>query len=73
MKTARKWIVAVREVHIQPFLIEAATAKEAIELVADGQGEMLESGFEYSHSLDTDQWTAEPHDVLPPGLDYYRG
>lgn len=54
-----EWIVAVREVHIQPVRIFAKTAEEAVRKVAEGEGEQIEGGFEYSHTLDPDAWTVK--------------
>jgi len=53
------FLVPVREVWIQIHKIEAADEKEAIKLVAAGEGEALEhgGGFEYSHTLDSEYWT----------------
>jgi hypothetical protein len=54
-----KYLVLRREVWIQPLEIEAANEKEAVELVADGDGEVIEAGFEYSHTLDPEVWSVE--------------
>jgi hypothetical protein len=64
-----KRIVNVREVHIQPYVVEiddgpAGMPEEKIEQIAkdivrDGGGEILEAGFEYSHTLDSSLWTVE--------------
>jgi hypothetical protein len=59
-----KFRVCVREVHIQGYVVEAASPDEAIGKVADGEGEMDEGHFEYSHTLDTDYWTAYEDRVL---------
>jgi len=51
----RVFIVGLREVRIQPYWVLAETHEEAVRLVADGDGDILE----YSHSLDPDTWTVE--------------
>lgn len=51
--------VFVREIHVQQVNIEAASEKEAIQKVADGDGEYTDNTLEYSHSCDTDTWTVE--------------
>ena len=50
-----KFRVRVLEVHYQPILIEAETAEEALELVAEGDG--TEEELEYGYTLETDSWT----------------
>jgi hypothetical protein len=55
----KKFRVLVREVHIQPTIIEADSKEEALKKVFDGEGELDTQGFEYSHTLDTDTWTVE--------------
>lgn len=52
----RTYRVFVREIHQQPYLVDAENAQEAKELVADGQGEMEESGFEFVESRDMYFW-----------------
>ena len=51
-----KYEVRVKEVHIQPYFVEAESEQEAIKVVEDGGGEIDESGFEYSCMLDSDEW-----------------
>ncbi len=51
-----KFEVKVKEVHIQPYGVEAKTKEEAIKIVEEGGGEILEGGFTYSHTLDSDNW-----------------
>jgi hypothetical protein len=55
----KKFIVIVREVYIQPVLIEAETIDKAIEAVADGEGEIIEGQMEYSHNLNPELWSVE--------------
>ena len=50
-----KYEVRVLEVHYQPIVIEAESEVEAIEMVAEGDGEELEC--EYGYTLDSDSWT----------------
>ena len=50
-----KFIVRVLEVHYQPILIEADNEEEAIEKVAEGDGE--EEELQYGYTLETDSWT----------------
>jgi len=54
-----KFIVSIREVHIQAVEIEADTKEEAVEKVKEGEGEYLEDGLDYSHTLDSEFWTVE--------------
>jgi len=61
-----KYIVKMKEVWIQEVEIEADNAEEAVDLVADGQGDFVglakgekipeREGFEFSHTLDRDDW-----------------
>lgn len=56
----KMFAVYVREVWVQKHLVEATDEQEAIMDVCNGMGDMVEDdGLEYSHSLDTDTWTAE--------------
>jgi|CXWL01.1.fsa_nt_gi hypothetical protein len=64
-----QFIVNVREVHVQPYLIEAATLDEAITKVEEGEGDILEAGFEYSHTLETDSW--DGHEAEKSELDEF--
>ena len=48
--------VKVREVHIQPYLIQAEDEEHAKDLIEEGGGEIIEDGFEYSHMMDKDTW-----------------
>jgi hypothetical protein len=54
-----KYIVLVREVHIQGHIVEALTPEIAKEVVRAGGGELDEAYFEYSHTLDPSLWTVE--------------
>ncbi len=59
MRDQRCFIVGVREVHVQPYKVWARTPEEAVRIVEDGGGEMIEDGFEYSHTLDSEVWMVE--------------
>lgn len=51
------FIVAVREVHVQDYKVEAETKEEAIQKINNCEGEVLEGRMEYSHALESDTWT----------------
>lgn len=51
--------VQVREVHIQPYIVKAMSPEMAIDLIVEGSGELIEAGFEYSHTLDKESWTVK--------------
>ena len=56
----KKFIVSVREVHVQGYAIEAKNKDDAISRIAhEGEGDILEDRFEYSHTLDPETWTVE--------------
>lgn len=55
----KKYHVLVREIWIQKVEIEAENAGEAIEKVADGDGEYLDNALEYADTMASDTWTAE--------------
>lgn len=52
-----KYRIQVREVWIQGIEVEASNLQEAIEKIKDGDGDIDENDFEYSHTLDPDTWT----------------
>ena len=56
-----EFIVFMKEVWIQAVKIRAQTKEQAIDLVADGQGDFVESdnGFEFSYTLSKDEWNVE--------------
>ena len=54
-----RFIVNVREVHIQPVAIEALNSADAINQVRQGAGDYDKYPGEYSHTLNTDTWTVE--------------
>lgn len=53
-----KYIVSMREVHLNHVAVEAETAEEAIEKAREGDY-VDEDNTEYSHCLDPECWTAE--------------
>jgi len=55
----KEFTVLVREVWIQPVKVKAKSLRDAVNTVENGEGEFVESGFEFSHSLDSEYWTAE--------------
>ena len=55
----KAFVVGVREVYVQPYRVVAETPEEAVRLVADGEGDILDADFEYSHTLNPDTWTVE--------------
>ena len=57
--TLPEYFVNVREVHIQPYRVEAASPEEAIKIVNGGGGDIVEEGMEYSHTLDDEYWTVD--------------
>ena len=52
-----KLIVVRKEVWIQPVAIEADTTEKALHKVKDGEGEDIEDQFEYSYTLDSEDWS----------------
>lgn len=54
-----KYKVLIREVHIQPYSVEAEDEKEAKAIVSNGEGSIIEEELEYSHTLDPETWTVE--------------
>jgi len=59
MEQLNEFIVFVREVWIQPVKVKAMSLAQAVQRVENGEGETIESGFELSHSLEPEYWTAE--------------
>jgi hypothetical protein len=51
-----RYRVYVREVHIQPYVVEASSPLEAIENCFEGD---LEDGLEYSHTLEQETFTVD--------------
>ena len=58
----KKFIVQVREVHIQRIAIEADDENEAMNLVAADQGTTIDDAdsCEYSHTLEREYWSVRP-------------
>lgn len=54
-----KFIVSVREVHVQMIEVEADSEIDAIERVNKGEGSALDNTLEYSHRLNVKTWTVE--------------
>ncbi len=59
MSEEKKFHVLVREVWIQKVEVMATDADAALEKVRDGEGEYLNGGAEYSHTLERSNWTVE--------------
>jgi len=56
------YIVGVREIWIQSYMVEANSKEEAIKLVKEGNYSKIETfNDEYSHTLHSDLWTAEKY------------
>ncbi|MFI5379023.1 MAG: hypothetical protein ACHRHE_06995 [Tepidisphaerales bacterium] len=55
-----RFIVNVREVHIQPVAVDAQSPEDAINRVKRGDGDYDKYPIEYSHTLGTDTWTVDP-------------
>jgi len=54
---SKRYLVLRREVHVSHIPITADSKEQAIQKVADGEGE--EIFLEYSHTLAVDTWTVE--------------
>jgi hypothetical protein len=54
-----KFIVSVREVHVQGYRVNADDEESAKDVVRAGGGDLLEERFEYSHTLDSETWSVE--------------
>jgi len=66
----KRYIVAVREVHVRHYSVRAENEEEAKDLVHRQAGSAVDMGFEeYSHCLGRETWTAEevPDGAGPPG------
>ena len=70
---APKYKVITKEVWIQPIIVEANNKEEALEIVADGGGEMLSNEFEYSHTQDTDTWEVQENQEATESTDAKTG
>ena len=55
----KKFIVSVREVHIQMVEVEAENEEEAKDKVLAGDGVHRDDSLEFSHTLDSELWTVE--------------
>ena len=47
-----RYLVEVPEVWYQKNIIDADSPEQAIEKVKNGEGELVDNGLEYSHTLD---------------------
>lgn len=56
MKT---FVLAVREVWVQLFEIEAESKEDAKTRVHRGEGTAVDNSLEYSHTLDPETWTVD--------------
>jgi len=54
-----KYIVNAKEIWVQGYEVEADSMEEAIEKVKDGEANVAEELFEYSHTLGADVWGVE--------------
>jgi len=64
-KPPKTFIVMVREVHIQPVRVEAASKGMAMVRVAAGNGEILPGRLTFSHACKADTWTVEEENSPP--------
>ena len=55
-----KYLVSIREVHVNHIEVEAASEEEAIEFVKNDRSLGDEINLEYSHDLDADFWGVTP-------------
>jgi hypothetical protein len=55
-----KYIVTKYEVWEQPYQYEADSPEDALEQAKGGDGLVIDSMFEYSHTLDPETWKVEP-------------
>jgi hypothetical protein len=60
-----KYIVLVREVHIQPVAVEADNKADAIWRVEKGEGAYCYDRIAYSYTLDSKNWTVEEVPAAP--------
>jgi len=54
-----KYIVTMKEVWDQMAIVEANSEEEAIKLIEAGEGQLLDDGFEYSRTFDSEYWNVE--------------
>ena len=54
-----KYVVYVREVHVQAVEIDAETVEDARKLVQDGEGYYIDDSLEYSHCLEPYTWSVK--------------
>jgi len=53
-----KYIVLVKEIHLQQVLVQAKDEKEAIEKVVDGDGDYI-GGTDSLETLDPQEWSVK--------------
>ena len=53
----KKFVVDVDEVWKQSYEVEADSVEEAKQKVKDGDADIIETCFEFSHCLDSEFWT----------------
>ena len=54
-----KFIVMVREVHVQMIEGEADSDTDAVSRVSRGEGSAIDNTLEFSHRLTPEHWTVE--------------
>ena len=67
----KEYMVNVREVHVQQVKIRADSPEQAIQKVQQGEGQWLNDGLEYSHTLDPENWTAR--ELMPSSDEEEQG
>lgn len=55
----KRYLVAKREVWVNPVIVSANSAREALNRAENGEGSVVEDLFEYSTTLDSVHWTVE--------------
>ena len=59
MPNRKRFIVNVREVHIQPVIVEANSAEEAADKVDTSAVDYGDYSLDYSHIMGKEFWTTE--------------
>jgi hypothetical protein len=62
-----RYIVIKKEIWNQGVQVEADSKEEAIRKVVKGEGEMIETLFEFSVLLSPDNWNVEPWEFTTSG------
>ena len=55
----KKYIITMKEVWDQMTIVDAESEEEAIRLVEKGEGQLLDDGFEYNRTMDSEYWNVE--------------